>query len=213
MQQHTKVHDSEISTSLIRQALNSRIKALLPGDTLRFASGSLAIGRIHSVSITLVPSRNYVWVVSGSADKTEHNLNRFTGIASDVVPSFDLPFIIEQDAMCDWRTYYEIMKQLHSNEPKMKTQQYISNLVRSAVPTQINILDFEFRVTEELFGKNDDKWYAMIRKLALIVALLDAKINYTIPKETYLMKQGPKVASETLTNLRTDLIVILNSIK
>jgi hypothetical protein len=60
-----------LDTTAIRRALDARVRALLPGDELRFAAGTLVVGLVRSIVVLKVPTGNYVWVASGRAARPE----------------------------------------------------------------------------------------------------------------------------------------------
>jgi hypothetical protein len=236
---------SSISADIVEKALQTRINGLLPGDTLRFAVGTLAVGYLQSISITYVPSGNYVWVMSGRVKEKvtrpprtltltksrdiipastnlkrdlalygeEPHMDRFTGVASDVVANVVLPFTIANDSIVDWKTYLEVAKTNREGSPIAQTRRYVTDLVNSAVPESYDIFDDMFRVDKTLFeGKNRERWFSTIRVLSLILALLDAKLNYSIPREKYLVTCDSIDAVRLLRELIDDVTRLLRCI-
>jgi hypothetical protein len=227
--------------------LSLRVAQLQPGDCITAAFGSLLIGRVEAVSILYVPSGNYVWVVNGVTREVvkpgrasvgsplvyveskpsiisaivgkNKKLGAFKvrGIASDVVPKFELPFELAEDTLCDWKTFMTIKTKL-TFEGKMKeasadlTEKYISEMARSACGGA-NILDFEFRITSDFFKDPKNNWYSRIIQLVLVIALLEGKMNYDIPLEEDLTALGPEKATQILSSLRTELLGIQMSVR
>lgn len=139
---------------------------------------------------------------------------RYTGVASDLARRFAIPFDLPEDVeTCDWRSYLEAARQAGVEDPVARTRSWVQDVVESYADLD-DVLDDDFEASEELFeGPERAAWRSVVRKLALVLAVLDGRVNYVVPTTKGLRASGVEACARALGCVTDELREVLRSIR
>lgn len=200
-----------VSRLSILKAINYRLEDLKSGQTLTIGIGKLDNPVIYSLTVLKVPRGNYVWVRSGHSGIMDLPYMDFSGISSDVEDSLEaiVNLIAHENPLEEYIIDIESFAAIKESNSANKSS-YIVDVIRKCMPNNVNILDFEFRITPSFFsGQNSTQWYRTVPKVAIALAILRGDVNYQVPYPDYLQKQGSEYTSRYFNRLRSSLVDLI----